>query len=860
MDAYLAATGAADEYEYQTSMPAFNMMPPSAMSWPPPNSSFAAMEGSIDHPSHLHHSQDPNSSSSSVPQNSQPIPAYSHHQTSFHQQPMPHSRPMMNESSWQYAAAAPTHPQLPPHHQQSSQPMMGHNPMLSQPQYGAQPFVHHGHAQAQQNQPVHHHQSPQSFQAQGLQPASIDFSMAQQHHHHQQQQQAALNQQYAMTSAAESRQYMPYTSSMEYGPLHVYQHDLHSGLSGYPMDHQQRMQQDQHYGQSPPFGQAGTLLGTSPESATFENQSSTGSECSWHMVEYPTPIQPRSSFESQYDMQPAHQQQQQATAVSNAGVAPQLLHLRTTSDATNPDNIGSASSNHSFGSYDDVGFLAGSPHSENSLELAVIPVQPTVMPATSAEHTTSPDHLSNASSSSSPTSPTVTSPVQSRKPAAKNTGTTMTKVVKKSVTQTKKAGDKEKRVGRRKGPLRPEQRAQASEIRKRRACLRCKYLKKTCDPGDPCAGCQPAHARLWQVPCTRMDIKEIGYFIKDWTADYQRHVTLGFSIANIRGYSPIERPLFVTHGFGFVLPITAREVFVRDEDCFNVDWVETNKEKPDEFETQTARLTAGIDGVSMPVLSDYIDKHIAEGFEKWVDQHFEGTLFLTEMLKTAHKYYERTKIPVIFKALKLIVAYNMTQHVTMVEGVSDEEGFAGKIDDENSKYFGKTLAPVMINFQVKHCLAMMWRELQREVLEELSALYSSVYSGEKLKNWPTIFMLATILLAVWEEIKFDAHYRIPDADTVKKFCDEMESTPVGVIVGLFQAISTKLPAFQEWDTDKHHQVLNSNYDICDTLTEVREHVLKYEEYLKKRVDCKFDRQDFDCLSSSLLARLVIRVN
>ncbi|KAI5295053.1 hypothetical protein KEM56_005724, partial [Ascosphaera pollenicola] len=38
-----------------------------------------------------------------------------------------------------------------------------------------------------------------------------------------------------------------------------------------------------------------------------------------------------------------------------------------------------------------------------------------------------------------------------------------------------------KRIGKRTGPLKPDQRKQASEIRKLRACLRCKFLKKTCD-------------------------------------------------------------------------------------------------------------------------------------------------------------------------------------------------------------------------------------------------------------------------------------------------------------------------------------------------------------------------------------------
>jgi hypothetical protein len=131
------------------------------------------------------------------------------------------------------------------------------------------------------------------------------------------------------------------------------------------------------------------------------------------------------------------------------------------------------------------------------------------------------------------------------------------------------------------------------------------------------------------------------------------------------------------------------------------------------------------------------------------------------MLKTVFRYYFRTKLPVIRKALKLILAYNLTLHVTLVEGIGEAEDFVGKVDDEMSKYNGKIMAPVMINFQIKCAMANMWRELQKDVLEELSALYSSVYSGDKLKNWPTIFILASILLAVWEEMQFDCHYRVP---------------------------------------------------------------------------------------------------
>jgi hypothetical protein len=250
--------------------------------------------------------------------------------------------------------------------------------------------------------------------------------------------------------------------------------------------------------------------------------------------------------------------------------------------------------------------------------------------------------------------------------------------------------------------------------------------------------------------------------MKDWKADYERHVTLGFSVGNIKGFSEQERTLFVTHGYGQILPINAREVYVRDEECFNLDWVETVQREQSQFEVSTMKLSAGMEGISHAMLSDYLDRHIDGNgsFEKFVDDYFDGTPFLTQMLKTAFRYYFRTKLPVIRKALKLILAYNLTLHVTMVEGIGEDEGFVGKIQGEGSKFRGKIMAPVMVNFQVKCAMANMWRELQKDVLEELSALYSSVYSGDKLKNWPTIFILASILLAVWEEMQFDCHHRV----------------------------------------------------------------------------------------------------
>ncbi|KAG7101373.1 hypothetical protein HYQ44_019034 [Verticillium longisporum] len=561
------------------------------------------------------------------------------------------------------------------------------------------------------------------------------------------------------------------------------------------------------------------------------------------------------------------QQAQQNAAIFNPG---QTLHLRTNSDSSDGAN------SFELGSYEEIPPFPISPFSPGSDSYPEQhashrscygenhnhhhdTVSPTAAVAPVPIQTTSsrPSPASGSGATSPPIVSTRRNSGQRKSPTSKTA-----KPVIRRTSNGRKDGSVEKKVGRRRGPLSEEQRKQAGEIRKLRACLRCKFLKKTCDKGEPCGGCQPSHARLWQVPCTRIDIKDINYFLKGWKVDYERHTSRNVSVFNVKGFSPNETLMWITHGYGFALPVYVREVYVNDESVFQVDWVESHltDQEPIEFDIRTDRLDVGAKGVSVDALSAYLDKHIDGPFEEFIDDHFEGTPFITEILKTAHRFYVKEKMPVIRKALKLVLAYNLTMHITMIQQQGDEAGSDGQIDDEDSKFYGQTVAPVMVNFQIKCALADMWRELQRDILEELSSLYSSVYSGERLKNWPTIFMLASILLAVWEEMQFDSHYRMPDPAAVNKFCTDMETTPVGVIVGLFHAISQKLPAFTEWDTAKHGHILNNNTAVCEAMTEVREHVRKHEDYLRARPECTFDRNDFDCLSNKFLSKLVIRAN
>lgn len=417
------------------------------------------------------------------------------------------------------------------------------------------------------------------------------------------------------------------------------------------------------------------------------------------------------------------------------------------------------------------------------------------------------------------------------------TPTPKTLVRKPSTPSSKKKdGLGDKKVGKRTGPLPPEKRKQAGEIRKCKACLRCKFLKKTCDVGNPCSGCRPHHARLWQVPCTRMSIQDVGYFEQDFVKYMDKRIDLEDITKDIMGEYDVPIGIWVSHGFGKAIQVQTHQFWVKDSKSYQVQWTEErHSSKPKYFTAPTAMLKPLDESISEDVMSSYVDSHIDGdgGFERFVDQLFDGTKFITEMLKTVYRYYETTKLPIVRQALKLMVAYNLTTVITIAETLPEGAQWDGQVEDPDSNNFGRRVAPRMVNFKIKKALTSLWRGLMKEVLNELASLYTGVYTGNKLKHWPTIFMLDTVLLAVWEEMQFDYHYqaeRVDDSEAPRRFCHDMEGIPVGVIVGLFLAISQKMPTFLEWDNTKHHHVLQNDIPACSAMTEVRKHVEKHGKF------------------------------
>ena len=161
----------------------------------------------------------------------------------------------------------------------------------------------------------------------------------------------------------------------------------------------------------------------------------------------------------------------------------QALHPRSFSDSSSSDV-----EQHSHGSLDgyvDVSHSASSPSTDSAGEMHFhsdhehpLDFERQSPPAPITTTIVKPIAM-RQSDSASPPQRSPTSPVARRQfrkaPAMKSSSS---KVAGRRPSQVVK-NETEKRVGRRKGPLRPDQRKQAMEIRKLGACIRCRFLKKT---------------------------------------------------------------------------------------------------------------------------------------------------------------------------------------------------------------------------------------------------------------------------------------------------------------------------------------------------------------------------------------------
>ncbi|OMP85121.1 hypothetical protein BK809_0000875 [Diplodia seriata] len=362
----------------------------------------------------------------------------------------------------------------------------------------------------------------------------------------------------------------------------------------------------------------------------------------------------------------------------------------------------------------------------------------------------------------------------------------------------------------------------------RGACLRCKLTRDLCVGGDPCIRCTKAHNRSWQIPCTSVDIKDMGDFVNSSLLDAPSE----YSPQQYESFTAPEHPptsMKFQQGFDLSLVIMVQRSSVRDDDSLRVSWDEIIDGSLKKFSIPRTETWITKPGEPLrPKIAEYIKKFVDNqtgGSTKEIslDQlswgaYTQESICIRRLLEVVSIYYRETNETILGKALHLYVAFSLVGRPTLMERDSTGGDTESRVIIPDSRYYGETLAPGRIDKAIKYELTALWRSYHYEVLEELSSLFTSVYSGDRLRNWTAIFTVTITLLMVWERMQYE--FRRNDATKGEELCAEMERMAVPVLTGLVQAISQKLPSFIEWDTEKHQHLLGSNEATNELMTEI----------------------------------------
>lgn len=295
---------------------------------------------------------------------------------------------------------------------------------------------------------------------------------------------------------------------------------------------------------------------------------------------------------------------------------------------------------------------------------------------------------------------------------------------------------------------------------------------------------------------------------------------------------------FVSHGCGHMMPLTTGEPTTSGLKEPLVDWDESRLKLSDIPGVSTSSLGSERPVIEPSVLSGYIDRHLDSNFEDFLNNHYESTPFTVRLLRASYHFYLESNSPAVREALKLVIAYDLTLHKPLVEQLHSSQRTAGGVLDSPSRNYDKTRTSIKLDHEINVALDQEWRRLHEILLQNLDSLYASVYSRDKLKNYPIILLLSLIVLTIWENYQVDTFCSVvkpsvvplshlaalmysQDRAKAQYLRTEMEFTSMPLILGLFCAVSQKLPPFTEWETGKHHNLLGSNMYTCNLMTAIR---------------------------------------
>ena len=259
-----------------------------------------------------------------------------------------------------------------------------------------------------------------------------------------------------------------------------------------------------------------------------------------------------------------------------------------------------------------------------------------------------------------------------------------------------------------------------------------------CDGRDPCVECNHANSLDRNRRCIRLGAQDVICCLDGWKVDYEYHDHLSTSTQSCVALAEAPQVIIrFTHGLGPTEAIFISKTLIE------------RKASSDLFKAPAMpyhpRSTSDIIYCATPFdLDRYLEQHIDDNFERFLDSSPLMVAFTRQFLRTARKNLIRKGAPWLRDALKLIVAYNLTFHDLTICSTDKSTTPA---NDNSTNPISRDIfsTPTALNAKMKHALAAEWRRFHTETL---SKLFKIECAG------PLLMLLSGILLITWEEMQY----------------------------------------------------------------------------------------------------------
>jgi len=255
---------------------------------------------------------------------------------------------------------------------------------------------------------------------------------------------------------------------------------------------------------------------------------------------------------------------------------------------------------------------------------------------------------------------------------------------------------------------------------------------------------------LQWIPCTKTRIEWLGYFLANWNVDRGRPQDFR---SGIRESYPA-----LTIGYDCSQAVDPLDLTMLEHSMLEMEWIEIWDHAPLCLRALNPSLQVGSREFLSPRLTKYLVSHLDERFGSSLYGYYGATPFIRQFLMTAYRFSRQQYSGQLREAFLLMIAYNFLVHIALIDENAVAPDLEG-IDQDKASVLHAQFPVAQSNRELMRVkLAAEWRRLHSNLLYNLSDVIHSMYSKERMNNYPLVLLLSGILLVFWEEIQFDTFH------------------------------------------------------------------------------------------------------